>query len=158
MINSFFKKGNLRFPFFVIIGLITLYFIGQFLKTPENKSQINLLYGTTFTLNKNENVRTVYEADSLTVSQIQKNFKQYPVYKFISHDSYDIYILMSLNTRKDKFDSIKLNTFSKAITQKVKGLHYITKKNKEFIALLTSNDSTYTIPNTILYDRFKENK
>ena len=157
MSNSFFKKGNLRFPFFVIIGLLSLYIMSQLLKTEENTSDVNLLYGTTFKLKEGEIAKTVYESDLLTVNKIQSNFKNYPVYKYISNSNYDIYILMSLSERKDKFDTLKVKTFGKSINKTVKSLYYTTKNNKEFIALLTSNDSNYTIPKSLLYERFKEN-
>lgn len=158
MTKSVKTKGNkYRFPFFIFIFLVVAYLGYLFFKPEEDKNTINLLYNTSFTLAEDETSELIYNIDSLTMSKIQENFNRFPLYKYIIHDNYDLYVLMSIETRKDSITNKQIKAFSNAINKNAIVSYYRTKKNKEFVTLAVSKDSLITLKKSLLHERFKEN-
>lgn len=157
MIKLSFLKGNLRFPFFILLLLIVAYFC---FSSNSNTSSINLLYNTSFQLSETEKQVPSTQVSKRNFDGLQTHFNSYPLYKFVTQKEYSILILMQYQKRKDSFNNVVFNNFGKDINRSTIGTYYKSVKNKDFIAIAISTDSLKNIEDFIskkeLYERFKE--
>lgn len=138
-------KGNTCFPFF-ILAIVFLTACNQ----KNSQKSISLYDETTFLLKLDEKETKKSPAvvsDYETILK-NKNLPTIPLYKYIKHPRYRIFIGIVLNNEEITDSVISLTDQNK------KGLFYIktTKKGKKYALLAIANDSINNKDTALTYE------